>query len=75
MSFEKSVLEVVTKVLKSDKKASFSYGSLFVVCTSREAAKVETALKKVIPQGGILISAQGPTQPGQAGEFSFDFIA
>lgn len=73
MSFEKSVLEVVTKVLKSDKQASFSFGSLFVVCTALEAAKVETALSKL--NCGIIVSAQGPTAPGQAGEFSFDFIA
>lgn len=72
MSFEKSVLAVVAKVLKSDKRASFTFGSLFVVCTSREAAKVETALNKL--NCGIIVSAQGPTQPGQAGEFSFDFI-
>lgn len=75
MSFEKQVLEVVTKVLKTNNTASFCFGSLFVVCTSREAAKVETALYNVLPNGGIIVSAQGPTQPGQAGEFSFDFIA
>ena len=74
MSFEKSVLAVVTKVLKSDNQASFTFGSLFVVCTAREAAKVETALNKML-KGGIIVTGQGPIAQGQVGEFSFDFIA
>lgn len=68
MGFETVVLNKVAKVLKNDNSASFAYGTLFVNCTPKEAAKIETALSK-IPGTGIIVTAQGNT-----GEVSFDFI-
>jgi hypothetical protein len=69
MGFETVVLDKVAKVLDTDNKAAFEYGTLFVDCTAKEAAKIETVLKKMIPFGGIIVTPQGVT-----GEFSFDFI-
>lgn len=68
MGFETVVLDKVAKVLKSDNRASFAYGTLFANCTPKEAAKIETVLFKATG-GGIIVSCQGDT-----GEFSFDFI-
>jgi hypothetical protein len=69
MGFETVVLAKVAKVLKSDNRASFTYGSLFVNCTPKEAAKIETILFKVT-NGGIIVTAQKKNTD----EFSFDFI-
>ena len=68
MGFETVVLAKVAKVLGTDNQASFTCGSLFVNCTPKEAAKIETVLFKATG-GGIIVSCQGDT-----GEFSFDFI-
>jgi hypothetical protein len=68
MGLEKDVLGGVAKVLKSDNRACFQYGTLFVTCTPREAAKIETVLNKMA-LGGVLVTAQSDT-----GEFSFDFV-
>ena len=66
MSFEKTVLAAVARVLKSDNKASFAYGSLFVECSVAEAVKIETALLKVLGCG-IILSRAGD-------ESAFDFV-
>lgn len=66
MSFEKCVLVAVAKVLKSDNKASFTNGSLFVECSVKEAVKIETALLKIL-SCGIILSRVGD-------ESSFDFV-
>ncbi len=65
MGFEKVVLDKVEKVLKTDNRAYFAYGTLAVECSAREAAKVETALSKVVTCG-IIVSKAGD-------EFLFDF--
>lgn len=68
MSLEKVVLAKVAKVLKTDKVAYFAYGTLFVPgVTSREAAKIETALISEL-RCGIIVTPS-------AGEFAFDFTA
>ena len=69
MGFETVVLDKVAKVLKSDNRASFAYGTLFVNCTPKEASKIETVLFKVT-SGGIIVTAQ----KNGTDEFSFDFI-
>jgi hypothetical protein len=69
MGFETVVLDKVAKVLKSDNQASFAYGTLFVNCSPKEAAKIETVLSKVT-NGGIIVTAQKINTD----EFSFDFI-
>ena len=69
MGLEKDVLSKVAKVLKNDNNASFTCGSLFVNCTPKEAAKIETVLLKAT-NGGIIVTAQSL----DTNEFSFDFI-
>ena len=69
MGFETVVLDKVAKVLKDDNRASFAYGTLFANCTPKEAAKIETVLRKAT-NGGIIVTAQNMNTD----EFSFDFI-
>lgn len=66
MGFEKRVLDVVAEVLKSDNSAAFTCGTLFVECTAKEAAKVETALLEATACG-VVVSGVGT-------EFAFDFV-
>jgi hypothetical protein len=66
MGFETVVLDVVTKVLNTDSKASFTNGTLFVECTVTEAVKIETALLKVV-NCGIFLCRVG-------NESAFDFV-
>ena len=68
MGFEKVVLNQVAEVLQNDNSASFCSGTLFVNCSAREAARIETALSEVT-HGGIVVSPIG-----QTGEFAFDFV-
>ena len=65
MSFEKRVLEVVDKTVGVEVFSKFECGTLFVECTPREAAKIETALLKVVVSGIIVSDVFG--------EFAFDF--
>ncbi len=67
MGFEKVVLDKVEKVLKTDNRAYFAYGTLAVECSAKEAAKIETALTEVV-NCGIIVSSAGD-------EFLFDFTA
>ena len=66
MGFEKVVLAEVAKVVKSDRKAQFTCGTLFVECSVKEAVKIETALLKILGCG-IILSRVGE-------ESSFDFV-
>lgn len=66
MSFEKRVLDVVDKTVGVQVFSKFEYGTLFVECTPKEAAKIETALLKLLKCGIIVSSIEG--------EFAFDFI-
>jgi hypothetical protein len=67
MGFEKVVLDKVEKVLKTDNRAYFAYGTLAVECSAKEAAKIETALAEVV-NCGVIVSSAGD-------EFLFDFTA
>jgi hypothetical protein len=67
MSFEKRVLNKVSDILGTDTPASFTSGTLFVVCTPRDAAMLETALLDVT-NGGVIVSKT-------PAEFAFDFVA
>jgi hypothetical protein len=66
MSFEKVVLAAVAKVLKEERKASFTNGTLFVECTVEQAVKIETALLKIV-NCGIILSRVG-------NESAYDFV-
>jgi hypothetical protein len=66
MGFEKDVLVEVAKVLKSDNKAGFTNGTLFVECSVSEAVKLETALLKKL-RCGIILSRVGA-------ESAYDFV-
>lgn len=66
MGFEKTVLVEVAKVLKEDRKASFTNGTLFVECSIADAVKIETALLKVV-NCGICLSRVGE-------ETAYDFV-
>jgi hypothetical protein len=66
MGFEKVVLDKVEKVLKTDNRAYFAYGTMAVECSAKEAAKIETALLKDATYG-IIVSKAGE-------EFLFDFV-
>jgi homoserine acetyltransferase len=66
MSFEKSVMAEVAKVLTTDAKASFEYGTLFVECSVADAVKIETGLLKTLGCG-IILSRVG-------NESAFDFV-
>jgi hypothetical protein len=65
MSFEKLVIELVTKTFSSV-KASFYYGTLFAKCNEAEAAKLET---QFLDNFGfpVIVSKVG-------NEFAFDFV-
>jgi hypothetical protein len=67
MGFEKVVLNEVATVLKEERKACFFNGSLFVECTAKDAARVETALIE-LTKGGVIVS-------GYSNEFVYDFVA
>jgi hypothetical protein len=66
MAFEKVVLAAVAKVLKEERKASFTNGTLFVECTVEQAVKIETALLKIV-NCGIILSRVGD-------ESAYDFV-
>ena len=66
MGFEKTVLVEVAKVLKEDRKASFTNGTLFVECSVEQAVKIETALLKKV-NCGIILSRVGA-------ESAYDFV-
>jgi hypothetical protein len=70
MAFEKTVLEQVRKVMNTTESsnwcAEFKYGTLFVECTAREAAKIETRLLKMLNCGIIVSNIDG--------EFAYDFV-
>jgi hypothetical protein len=68
MSFEKRVLTQVAEVLKRDRSASFTCGSLFVDCDEREARSVFHRLSKEFGVGKVQIN--GPIQ----GEYAYDFV-
>jgi hypothetical protein len=65
MSFEKSVLSVVSKTLGSV-PAAFTCGTLFVECSVPEAVKLETELLCTL-KCGIILSRVGS-------ESSYDFV-
>lgn len=66
MSFEKQVLAKVSNI--TTKHAIFVYGTLFVCCTPKEAAKIETMLIEEY-KCGIIVTPQRH----EDSEFSFDF--
>jgi hypothetical protein len=66
MGFETKVLDIVAEVLENNNSAEFSYGSMFVDCTARQAAKIETALSEILNCSVVVT-------PG-AEEFAFDFV-
>lgn len=66
MGFETVVLENVAEVLERDNAASFAYGTMFVDCTAREAAQLETMFNELM--GASVIVTPGAT------EYSFDFV-
>ena len=67
MAFEKTVLNTVARVLKSDNLASFTNGTLFVIADEQESKKVFRVLQK--DYTGQLIKS-GPIQ----GEYAYDFV-
>jgi hypothetical protein len=69
MGFEKRVLLEVADVLKRDKSASFTLGTLFVECDKNEADIILHRLSQEFGSGTVQIS--GPIQ----GEYAFDFVA
>lgn len=66
MAFEKTVLNTVARVLKSDNSAGFTCGTLFVVCDELESNKLLRVLQKDYTSK---IIKSGPIQ----GEFAYDF--
>ena len=66
MGFETIVLENVAEVLERDHAAEFFCGTMFVTCTAREAASLETMFNELMCQSVIVASTPN--------EFSFDFI-
>jgi hypothetical protein len=66
MGFEKTVLVEVANVLKEDRKASFTNGTLFVECSIADAVKIETALLKIV-NCGVMLSRVGE-------ETAYDFV-
>jgi len=70
MGLEKQVLANVRKVMDttdaSNWYAEFKYGTLFVECTAKHAAKIESMLIKTIG-AGVIVSKAGD-------EFAFDFV-
>lgn len=68
MGFEKRVLDVVDVVIPAGQYAGFTNGTLFVECTAKEAAKLETALTETF-DFGLIVSVSSIE-----GEFAFDFV-
>lgn len=66
MGFEKVVLNEVVEVLGEDVNASFTCGTLFVECSTRDAVRLETALLEKL-SCGIILSRVG-------NESSYDFV-
>ena len=70
MAFEKRVLDQVRKVMNKSETATwgaeFKFGTMFVECTARDAAKIETKLNDYL-NCGIIVSRVGD-------EFAFDFV-
>ena len=66
MAFEKTVLNTVARVLKSDNSAGFTNGTLFVIADEQESKKLLKVLQK--DYTGTLIKS-GPIQ----GEYAYDF--
>ena len=67
MGFETKVLDIVAEVLENNRSAEFFYGTMFVDCTPRQAAKIETALIDAMNLRMIVSQSNS--------EFSFDFVA
>ena len=67
MSFEKKVLSIVSEVSKGS--SIFVCGTLYVCCSAKEAAKIETALLDNF-KCSIIVTPQRHVDS----EFSFDFI-
>ena len=62
-----TAVESVTKITGNLFDAAEMYaGTLFVECTARDAAKIETALIEKL-KCGVIVSKVGP-------EFAFDFV-
>lgn len=68
MGFEKVVLEQVAKVIKQERQASFTCGTLFVNCDEKQARSVFHMLSKNYGLGKVQVN--GPIQ----GEFAYDFV-
>jgi hypothetical protein len=68
MGFEKVVLDKVAKVIKEDRKASFTNGTLFVACDEKQARSVFHMLSKNYGLGKVHVA--GPIQ----GEYAYDFV-
>lgn len=69
MSFEKVVLEKVRKAMNTESgyfSAEFKYGTLFVECNAKQAAKIESKLLQSM-KCGIIVSKIDE-------EFAFDFV-
>lgn len=70
MAFEKVVLEKVRKVMNTTEAtnwcAEFKYGTLFVECNAKQAAKIETRLLSSL-NCGIVVSKIDE-------EYAFDFV-
>jgi hypothetical protein len=66
MGFEKVTLDKVAKVLKEDRKASFTCGCLFVDCGLAESKRILKVLQK--DYTGTIVKS-GPIQ----GEYAYDF--
>ena len=66
MGFETKVLSIVADVLENDRSADFYNGSMFVECTARQAAEIETTLLDILSCGIVVSSCSGV--------FAFDFV-
>ena len=62
MAFESKILALVAPITTD---AEFTCGTLFVTCTPREAAKIETLVQN--PAYGVIVSPVGD-------QFAFDFV-
>jgi hypothetical protein len=62
MAFESKILSLVAPVTTD---AEFTCGTLFVTCTPREAARIQTILEN--PAYGVIVSPVGD-------QFAFDFV-
>lgn len=68
MAFEKIVLDKVAEILKQDRRASFTSGTLFVDCDEKQARSIFHKLSKDFGVGKVQI--HGPIQ----GEYAYDFV-